>query len=220
MHTNQTLPTPQAILWDMDGTLIDQTAAIIRAYSDVITAMGGGTPDPDVIRRSLGGTMPSTMGLFIDEANLAEACRRFRVRFPEIMLEGLIILAGGPELIESSYKAGIAQIIFTNKHGDTARQVSKYAGFAKYIPKCIGNSDTDWHKPQPELTRYVLDQIEASAEDSCMIGDSPTDVETAHNAGLPCYCVATGAHSTEELLEAGAEAAFNNLHDLKAAFAL
>ena len=220
MNTCQTLPTPKAILWDMDGTLIDQTAAIIRAYSDVITAMGGATPDPDVIRRSLGGTMPSTMGIFIDEPNLAEACRRFRTRFPEIMLEGLIILAGGPELIESSHKAGIAQIIFTNKHGDTARQVSKYAGFAKYIPKCIGNSDTDWHKPQPELTRYVLDQIEASAEDSCMIGDSPTDIETAHNAGLPCYCVATGAHSTEELLEAGAEAAFNSLFELKAAFAL
>ncbi len=220
MNTCQTLPTPKAILWDMDGTLIDQTAAIIRAYSDVITAMGGATPDPDVIRRSLGGTMPSTMGIFIDEPNLAEACRRFRTRFPEIMLEGLIILAGGPELIESSHTAGIAQIIFTNKHGDTARQVSKYAGFAKYIPKCIGNSDTDWHKPQPELTRYVLDQIEASAEDSCMIGDSPTDIETAHNAGLPCYCVATGAHSTEELLEAGAEAAFNSLFELKAAFAL
>ena len=220
MNTCQTLPTPKAILWDMDGTLIDQTAAIIRAYSDVITAMGGATPDPDVIRRSLGGTMPSTMGIFINEPNLAEACRRFRTRFPEIMLEGLIILAGGPERIETSHKAGIAQIIFTNKHGDTARQVSKYAGFAKYIPKCIGNSDTDWHKPQPELTRYVLDQIEASAEDSCMIGDSPTDIETAHNAGLPCYCVATGAHSTEELLEAGAEAAFNSLFELKAAFAL
>ena len=220
MSTHPTLPTPKAILWDMDGTLIDQTAAIIRAFGDVITAMGGATPDPDVIRRSLGGTMPSTMGLFIDEQHLDEACRRFRKRFPEIMLEGLIILPGGPELIECFYKARIPQVIFTNKHGDTARQVSKYAGFAKYIPKCIGNSDTDWHKPQAELTRYVLDQIDASVEGACIIGDSPTDVETAHNAGLPCYCIATGAHSTQELLASGAEAAFDSLVELKATFAL
>lgn len=51
------LPRPSAILWDMDGTLIDQTAAIIRAYIDVIESMGGDAPDPEIIRRSLGGTM-------------------------------------------------------------------------------------------------------------------------------------------------------------------
>ncbi len=220
MHNAQQLPLPKAILWDMDGTLIDQTAAIIRAYCDVIQAMGGGTPDADVIRRSLGGPMASTMALFIDEAQLDEASKRFRQRFPEIMFDGLIILAGGLDLIESADKARIPQVIFTNKHGDTARKVSKYCGFEKYIPTCIGNTDTDWHKPQAELTRYVLDQIEASAEGACIIGDSPTDIETAHTADLPCYCIATGAHSIEELLAAGAEAAFSSLVDLKAAFAL
>ena len=220
MPSTPELPWPKAILSDMDGTLIDQTAAIIRAYCDVIQAMGGSTPDADVIRRSLGGPMASTMALFIDEAQLDEASNRFRQRFPEIMFDGLIILTGGLDLIESAYKARIPQVIFTNKHGDTARKVSKYAGFAKYIPTCIGNTDTEWHKPQAALTRYVLDQIEASPEGACMIGDSPTDVETAHNANLPCYCVATGAHSIEELLEAGAEAAFNNLVELKAAFSL
>lgn len=204
----------------MDGTLIDQTAAIIRAYCDVIEAMGGGTPDADVIRRSLGGPMASTMSLFIGEAQLDEASKRFRQRFPEIMFDGLIILPGGLDLIESAYKARIPQVIFTNKHGDTARTVSKYAGFAKYIPTCIGNTDTDWHKPQAELTRYVLQQIEATAEGACMIGDSPTDIDTAHNANLPCYCIATGAHSIKELLAAGAEAGFSSLVELKAAFAL
>lgn len=220
MSGTSTLPLPKAILWDMDGTLIDQTAAIIRAYGDVIESMGGGIPDPDVIRRSLGGTMASTMALFIDDARLDEASKRFRQRFPEIMFDGLIILTGGPELIESAYKARIPQVIFTNKHGDTARKVSKYSGFSKYIPICVGNTDTDWHKPQAELTRYVLDQIEASTEGACMIGDSPTDIETAHNADLPCYCIATGAHSIEELLAAGAEAAFNSLNELKTAFGL
>jgi phosphoglycolate phosphatase len=164
--------------------------------------------------------MASTMALFIDDAGLDEAAKRFRLRFPEIMFDGLIILPGGLELIESANKANIAQVIFTNKHGDTARRVSEYAGFSKYIPICIGNTDTDWHKPQVKLTRYVLEQINASAEGACMIGDSPTDIETAHNAGLPCYCIATGAHSTDEMLEAGAEAAFNSLVELKAAFGL
>ncbi|MBT4757095.1 MAG: HAD family hydrolase [Opitutae bacterium] len=220
MPLTPTLSRPKTILWDMDGTLVDQTAAIIRAYGDVIESMGGGIPDPDVIRRSLGGPMASTMALFIDDAGLGEAAKRFRLRFPEIMFDGLIVLPGGLELIESANKAHIAQVIFTNKHGDTARKVSEYAGFSKYIPICIGNTDTDWHKPQVKLTRYVLDQINASAVGACMIGDSPTDIETARNAGLPCYGIATGAHSTDEMLAAGAEASFNSLVELKTAFGL
>jgi phosphoglycolate phosphatase len=134
------------------------------------------------------------------------------------MFDGLIILPGGPELIESFYKARIPQAIFTNKHGDTARQVSKYAGFSKYVPICIGNTDTSWHKPQSELTLHVLERIESQVQGACMIGDSPTDIETAHNAGLPCYCISTGAHSVDELLAAGAEAAFKSLLELKHAF--
>jgi phosphoglycolate phosphatase len=214
------LPRPKAILWDMDGTLIDQTTAIIRCYCDVITSMGYAEPNAGAIRRSLGGPMASTMALFIDEARLDEGCQKFRSLFPEMMFEGLIILPGGLDLIESFYKAGIPQAIFTNKHGNTARRVSEYAGFSEYIPTCIGNTDTEWHKPQADLTLHVLDQIESSTQGACMIGDSPTDIETAHNAELPCYCVSTGAHSIEELLEAGAEAAFSSLIELKNAFGI
>lgn len=219
MPTREKLPRPEAVLWDMDGTLIDQTAAIVRCFGDVVCAMGQPAPEPQTILRSLGGPMASTMALFIDEAQIDLACQRFRQRFPEIMFEGLIILPGGAELIESFFKARIPQAIFTNKHGDTARSVSKYAGFAKHIPICIGNTDTEWHKPQAELTQYVLQQINCSAAGACMIGDSPTDIQTAHNAGLPCYCVATGAHSVEELQLAGAEAAYDSLTELKVALA-
>ena len=208
------LPSPKAILWDLDGTLIDQTAAIIRCYREVIEEMGYPMPDDNTIRRSLGGVMADTMGLFVEADRLDEASKAFRLRFPEIMFDGLILLAGGKELIERAYKAHIPQILFTNKHGDTARKISRYAGFAKYIPICIGNTDTEWQKPQLALTQYVLEQIKVSAQGSIIIGDSPTDIAAAKNAGLACYCVATGAHSINELMEAGADAAFESLIEL------
>ena len=219
MPSSIQLPTPSSVLWDMDGTLIDQTAAIVSCYGDVIAAMGKSTPDPQTILRSLGGPMASTMALFIDETEIDDACKRFRQRFPEMMFEGLIILPGGLELIQQFHKAGIPQGILTNKHGETARLVSQHTGFAKYIPICVGNTDTEWHKPQAELTLHVLQQINSAPAGACIIGDSPTDIETAHNAGLTCYCVATGAHSTAELTATGAEASFNSLIELSAAFA-
>ena len=214
-HSNPPqLPRPTAILWDMDGTLIDQTAAIIRCYGEVITQMGYPTPSDEIILRSLGGTMAETMGIFVEPDRLDEAGKAFRARFPEIMFDGLIVLSGGIELIERAYKARIPQALFTNKHGETARKVSRYTGFTKYIPTCIGSTDTEWHKPQAELTQYVLQQIEVDAEGAIMIGDSPTDVAVAKNAGLLCYCAATGAHSVTELLEAGADAAYESLIEL------
>ena len=214
------LPRPTAILWDLDGTLIDQTAAIILCYREVIVEMGYPQPDDDAIRRSLGGVMAATMGLFVEAERMDEACKAFRNRFPEIMFDGLILLAGGRELIERAYKARIPQVIFTNKHGDTARKVSRYAGFAKYIPICIGSTDTEWHKPQLALTQYVLDQIEVSSGGSIIIGDSPTDIAVAQNAGLTSYCVATGAHNIEDLMEAGADAVFRSLTELGQAIEL
>lgn len=220
MSTPPSLPRPSAVLWDMDGTLIDQTAAIVRCYTDVIVGMGLPKPDPNAIRRSLGGPLASTMAIFIQEDQIEDATVRFRKRFPEIMFEGLIILPGSHELIAAFKAANIPQAIFTNKHGETARQVSEHTGFAEYIPICIGNKDTEWHKPKAELTNYVLNQINCSAEGACMIGDSPTDIETAHNAGLACYCVSTGAHSVDELREAGAEATFTSLDELNSAFAI
>lgn len=214
------LPHPQAVLWDMDGTMIDQTEAIIRCYADVVTHMGYERPDPHIIRRSLGGPMPSTMALFIDSTRLEEACQAFRAHFPKMMYEGLIILPGTIELLKLFADADIPQAIFTNKHGDTARAVSKHTGFSKYTTACIGNSDTNWHKPQAELTQHVLQKIGADKTGAIMIGDSPTDVETASNAGIPCYCVATGAHSKSELAEAGATAAFDSLLDFKRCLSL
>lgn len=209
--TNLSLTRPTAILWDLDGTLIDQTASILRCFAEVITQMGYPTPADSAIRRSMGGTMAETMAIFVDALRLDAACLAFRTRFPEIMFDGLIVLPGGPELIERADKARIPQALFTNKHGETARQVSRYAGFAKYVPTCIGSGDTQWQKPQPELTHHVLARIDAPAEGAIIIGDSPTDVAVARNARLSCYAVATGAHSCEELLEAGASAAFPSL---------
>ena len=75
MNSNSTiqLPRPTAILWDLDGTLIDQTAAIIRCYREVILDMGYPHPDDNAIRRSLGGVMAATMGLFVEAEHMDEA---------------------------------------------------------------------------------------------------------------------------------------------------
>jgi phosphoglycolate phosphatase len=214
----QKYPRPPVILWDLDGTLIDQTTAILRCYADVVENLGLPRPDAQTIRRSMGGPMRETMALFVPHDQLDEAGRAFRARFPNIMFEGLIALPGGASFLERAHAAGTQQAIFTNKHGDTARRVSQHLGFDRWAPLCIGSGDTEWHKPDPCLTRHVLAQLGVPASGAVVIGDSPTDVAVAEQAGLAAFAVATGAHSIAELEAAGARAAYPDLPALEAAF--
>lgn len=205
---------PSAVIWDMDGTLIDQTVGIIRCYSEVISALGNPDPAPEEIHRSMGGPMADTMALFVSPDQLETACRDFRARFPEIMYDGIIVLPGALQLVQHFHQIGVPQAILTNKHGPTAREVSQHCGFDQAISVCVGNTDTEWSKPDSSLTRHVLNAIHAhDATKAILIGDSPTDVATAKNADLDCYGVATGAHSVDELLAAGAVEAVTSLSD-------
>ena len=130
------------------------------------------------------------------------------------MFDGMVVLSGALKCIKSAYKAKIPQAILTNKDGNTARKVSNFAGFSKYIPVCIGSSDTTWNKPDHRLTEHVISLLKVRSSNIIVIGDSPTDVNVAQNAGLVAYCVASGAHSEAELKDAGAVATFKNLSNL------
>lgn len=214
MPTDKILKCPSAVLWDLDGTLIDQTIPIIKCYTHTFTSLGYPTPDSNIIKRSLGGPLASTMEVFIEDKDMEEACKIFRNKFPKIMFDGMVVLSGAIKCIKSAYNAKIPQAIITNKDGNTAREVSKFAGFSKYIPICIGSSDTRWNKPDRRLTEHVIKLLKVSYTNIIVIGDSPTDVNVAQNAGLVAYCVTTGAHCEAELKDAGAAATFKNLSNL------
>lgn len=211
-----TTSRPKAIIWDMDGTLIDQTEAIVNCYTAVLLEFAVERPDPQKILRSLGGPMASTMALFIDPSQLDAACKRFRALFPTHMFKGLEILPGALQCVETFANAAIPQAILTNKHGATAREVSAHCGFDTTIKVCLGNSDTQWSKPEPQLTESIFEALNCEKSGAVLIGDSPTDVATAQAVGIPCYGITTGAHTKDELHAAGAHKTFPNLIDFLA----
>ena len=207
-------PLPDLVLWDMDGTLIDQTDSIIRCYHEVIQSFNHSKPTPLDIKRSLGGPLTHTLSLFLPPDKIEPARILFKETFPKYMFEGMLILEGALKLIQRLYEIGVPQAIITNKQGINARAVSKKCGFDQYITVCIGNGDNSYEKPQIEFTESVIQALGGDYESIVLIGDSPTDVMTALNYNAKCYAVSTGSHSKPELIEAGAEKAFSNLNEL------
>lgn len=204
----------QGILFDLDGTLIDHFNVLYRCYRHTLGKMGLPIPDFETVRRSVGGSMEVTMSNFVGQEHLQEAGDIWRRHFDTIFLEEVTMLPGSRELVEELHRQGHRQAIFTNKIGDQSRRICTHLGLDPMIEFTIGANDTPYRKPQPEFSQAVLKRLSVPDDRILFVGDSPFDIEAAHCVARPAYCVTTGTHSREELIEAGADGVFPNLFEL------
>jgi len=191
----------RAILFDLDGTLIDQFDAIHRAFSQVIEKMGLPVPDYETVKKAVGGASESTMAKLIGQSRAKEAVNLLRPIFEKEMFNGLQILPWAKDALSFCAEHKIKTAVLTNKHGPHARAACKHLDILPPLEFALGANDTTWKKPEIELTRHALNKIGHSTEETLYIGDSPYDLRTARNVGMQCCLVATGTHSVKELRE-------------------
>ncbi|MES2694723.1 MAG: HAD family hydrolase [Verrucomicrobiota bacterium] len=204
------------LLLDLDGTIVDAFTTIHRTYCHVLPQFGLPAPTMEQVRRSVGGGLENAMRHFLPEAQIAEAVRRHLAYTETILLDDVTAMPGALDLVRSQHAAGVKLAVFTNKRGDHARKICAHLGFAPYLSAIVGAKDTAWIKPQPEFAAHVLGQLGVTAASAMLVGDSPFDVQAAHNGGFPCWCVTTGTHDAAQLQAAHAEAVFPDLIALRA----
>jgi phosphoglycolate phosphatase-like HAD superfamily hydrolase len=213
-------PMPQAprtFLFDLDGTLIDHFAVIHRCYAHMMRELGRPIPSPAQVRAAVGGGLEHAMLRFVGEADLPRALQIYREYFDLTMLDGVILLPGAREFLEGLRARGAVSGVLTNKYGIASRRICEYLGLKPLLGAVVGAKDTAWLKPQRELTEHTLALLGGSADGAIMVGDSPFDIETAHNAGFPAWCVTTGTHDAAELRSAKADAVYPDLNALREA---
>lgn len=204
----------KAVLIDLDGTLIDHFTTIYRCCSYAAEQMGLPVASYEKVRATVGGSLPVTLSKLLGPDNAEEGARLFHEKFREIYLDDLEVLPGAMWFVQGLKEQGYKTAVFTNKEGENARLVCEHIGLAAHFDVISGTRDTPYRKPEPEFTRHVFALLDVTAGQACMVGDSPYDVQTAHNAGIPCYTVATGSHSLEQLVETAADGAWPDLFAL------
>jgi phosphoglycolate phosphatase len=211
------MPRFATLLLDLDGTLVDAFTTIHRSYVHTLPQLGFQAPTMAQVRRAVGGGLENAMRHFVPEALVAEAVRRHVAYTDAILLEDVTLLPGALEVLRAQQAAGVKLAVFTNKRGDHARSICAHLGVTPYLQGVFGARDTAWLKPQPEFAAHVLAALGARAESTLLVGDSPFDVQGAHNGGFPCWCVTTGTHDAAQLAAAQADAVFPDLIALGAA---
>jgi len=188
-----------AVLFDLDGTLIDHFGVIYRCYQYALGRLGLEPVSYERVRATVGGSIVITFGKLIAQEHVARAVELFREEFDRIWHEDIGIMPGAEWLLKGLHAQGLKLAVFTNKEGNRARRVLAHIGMDRMLDGVYGTLDTAWRKPQPEFTRHVLEQLGADPAHACMVGDSPYDVEAAAVADMPCFTVATGSHSIGQL---------------------
>ncbi len=205
------------VFFDLDGTLVDAFKTLQRAYGYTLPRFGLPAPTMEQVRRSVGGGLEMAMSNFLPPELIAEACRIHVAYTEKILLEDPVLYDGAKELVRGLRADGTSTGVLTNKIGDHARAVLAHLGMAEQFDLILGARDCPWRKPSAEFTAEALRRIGSDAAHCCLVGDSPFDLETAHNAGIPCHCVTTGTHDEAALRAAGAVNVYSGLRPLAAA---
>ncbi len=211
------MPRFTTVLFDLDGTLIDHFAAIHRCHAHTMATLGLPPPTLAQVRAAVGGGLEAAIERIAGPEHVAAAVPIYRAYWETIVLDDVALLPGARELLTMLHARGAKLAVFTNKLGSSSRLICEHLGIASLLDGNFGAKDTEWIKPAAEFAAHALAEIGAAPATTVLIGDSPYDVQAAHNGGFPCWVVTTGTHSAEELRAAGADAVFANLTALGAA---
>jgi phosphoglycolate phosphatase len=215
----------EAVLFDIDGTLISTGGASNRAWKrafkeihdvdvDVPAVTGKGVPDPEVGRQCF----RAVLGREPTDAELEELMAKRLHHLPEEVENspGFVVKDGVEELLDRLIDDGVMLGLTTGNVEEAAHIKLARAGLNRYFSFGGYGSDSP---DRTELTKKALERAELVSGRTLDLahcfscGDTPRDVEAGHGAGLRVVGVATGEYTVEELREAGADAVIKSLRE-------
>jgi phosphoglycolate phosphatase len=191
----------RALIFDLDGTLIDSKQDLIRSVNTMLTAMGRETLHEDTISGYIGHGAPTLIGRALGNGATEEererALKFFLTHYEEHKLDSTCAYPGVVEALEALSEYAMA--VLTNKPVRVSTRILEALGLRKYFRTVYGGNSFETKKPDPLGARKILGEVGAAPEEAMVIGDSEVDVQTARNAGTLAVTVnyGFGAHDRE-----------------------
>jgi pyrophosphatase PpaX len=192
-----------AVLFDLDGTLIDSIGLIIAAFRHAFDAFEGERPAETELIASIGTPLVKQLARYArndDElAMLRDRYRAFQVINHDQMVRAF---PGAVELVGDLRDRGVAVGVVTSKGEEFAKRGLALSGFGDRIELVIGVDSTTNHKPHPEPVLVAMQRLTVVAAHATFVGDSPHDVAAGNAAGVRTIGVTWGPFSRETLAAA------------------
>ncbi len=188
------MPKSTAVVFDLDGTLIDSAPAIAKATNQMLSDLGADPLPPSQIRTFVGKGAPHLVHLAIAEAGLPNDLHAKAV---EIML-GYYESANAentiyPNVIDALsalQNAGYALGICTNKPGGPTKAVLDHLDLSRFFDVVMSGDSLPTRKPDPAPLNAAFDALDR--QNRLYVGDSEIDAATAEAANVPFLLYSEG----------------------------
>lgn len=197
----------KAILFDLDGTLLDTLDDLHDAVNHALSAHSLPLRTREETRLAVGNGVGVLMTLSIPHGQdnpLFEAClATFRAYYAENSRNKTKPYDGVLPLLALLFEKGYRLGVVSNKF-DSAVKALCQDYFGKLLPVAIGEREGVRRKPAPDSLFAAMNELQVSPAETIYVGDSETDVLSAQNAGIPCLSALWGFRDQDTLRKAGA----------------
>lgn len=196
------LRTPfSAIVFDLDGTLIDSFQDIVVACNVSLGKIGREPLAPSLIRTFVGRgsrrLLASALALDIDDECVSEALAHFLDYYEAHPADHTAPRPGAEQLLDSLSALPVA--ICTNKPARLTTQVMRALGWQKRFSVVIAGGDAEALKPDPRPLALACARLGVAPSQAAMIGDGPEDVLSAKASGAFAVAVLGGFPAEERV---------------------
>ena len=189
---NKTLLHYDAILFDVDGTLIDSAPGIIHTLQEVFCTMGVDVSGIN-LRRYLGPPLRKSFGEhFTDPALIEKATDLYRTSYAVKGSHECAVFPGVPQMLQTLKDAGFLLCTATSKPTKVVTPILEEQGLAPYFDFIGGASMDESRDTKTEVVRYVLSQPALQGKRVLMVGDRNDDMRGAADCGLDAAGVLYG----------------------------
>lgn len=210
----------KAIIWDLDGTLVDSAPDLATALNTVLHKRGFFSHSIKTVRGMIGAGVPklvergfNAVGVHLDDNQLDELVRLFKEEYKACATDQTRPYPGVVEALEVVQNMNIPMGICTNKPEAFTRQIMEGLGLAGFFSYVVGGDTTSQRKPDPLPILTCLHGLAADPAFSLMIGDSIHDVHAAVSAGVTVAAVPWG-YRTTPVEDLGADFIIHNISAL------
>ena len=210
------MPRPRAIVFDLDGTLVDSLPDIVGAFRDAFAEHGLASPSEAEVRDHVGLPLETMYAAFAPAEHVAGLSASYRRIYPQRFTRHSRPYPGVPEALATLRERGFRLAVATTKRSEMAARLVAALGLTDALDVVQG-TDGFPHKPAPDVVRRALAALDADGV--WMVGDTVHDIEAGRAAGLATYAVTWGTHDAARLRAARPDRLEATLEPLLAATA-